>query len=523
LSPMGHDIKPIFLDPLKKHHLEMMLADSEKPFLNRIYQLTLGVPRLITFVLTYMHNKKFKELNARDIIEFIEGNSNDEKRPELFPYYKLPKEAQDVYFAFFKCSLHGALIPIFKDINVINNKLTGIELIKYLNIYVEIKDEKSLSGVVNLGKIIFPELIIDGMIYTNMGVNILNFYHQAGFLMNPDHTIEKMPAYFFINKLIETRGKCMFSTLFPSLNSAFLNSIELPFKPAIMHLRGPKLQQKQVKSLKEKGKIPESKLAEMHNWMLKTNSTDIKVLNRNDWNIVLDNTLNNLSNEYAYINYCPRSKSADISIILPTKNCLEFQMKSHQEITFDLINKELAKICILNRLKYTFIIMGLTDPVKDITDTITRLNITTITYSKIEDKILSMIIPAGTVIKESNRTYLKLPDNVECILMYQEGWRNLLGEIAYELLVTKVTKITPALHREKTAEIIKEGLNISNVKTKETQVKDNVSTEKEEVITITTEENKLKNIKRKETDIITTEENNKLKKLKVDEIGEGRG
>jgi len=72
--------------------------------------------------------------------------------------------------------------------------------------------------------------------------------------------------------------------------------------------------------------------------------------------------LANFRNKYAYFQYCRRSKSADFTIVLPTNNIIEFQMKSHQKITYDLISKELSKVKIDTYYYCTFIIVGLSEP-----------------------------------------------------------------------------------------------------------------------------------------------------------------
>jgi len=447
---------------------------KKKKFKDRIYQLTLGIPRLCDWVIKYVHEKimyikEEKDINPIAIIEKI-YEDNSKVRPEIcmLKCADFPENAAQMYKSFVKASFHGIYINLLEK-TIINN-MNGLELIRYLNIYVQ----KERDG---FGKVLFPELIIQALRYYGYIQDFITFYEEAGFMFNSDHIVEKMPAYFFLYKLA-TFAKCNFSDVFPSLNTKFLKSIKLPIGK-IKHFRGPKLVKNPDKVTTLQRKDIGDAITELFNWMQDVNSSKQRVLLRNDWkkilkNYILPSLIHSGSN--CYINYCPKSKSADTTVILLTPtvgetyqiNQIEFQMKSNQPITFKLINDELAKLIIDDKdIYYTFIIISLNDPSETITTILKELEVTDITYTKYGEKILSLIFHAGISIKtvSPKHTYLVLPKNVECVLMYEEGLKHLLEQTSYDLLKIATSR-TADLHRQKTADTINEGMDVPNTKRK---------------------------------------------------------
>jgi len=218
------------------------------------------------------------------------------------------------------------------------------------------------------------------------------------------------------------------------------------FTTKINALRAPKLTKK-FKSIYVK--TPEYILNEeerIYQWSISENKEKEICLNPNDWCKVRNYILANFRNKYAYFQYCRRSKSADFTIVLPTNNIIEFQMKSRQKITYNLISKELSKVKIDKDYYYTFIIVGLSEP-DELIKQLKEENVSTTadTLFKVIEQgstPLSVLLYNGKSIKIASHT-LNLSSNLECLIMCQEGLKQLLGEAAYNILNNQILYQNP--------------------------------------------------------------------------------
>jgi len=436
--PSCHANEVLILDPLKINHIEEFLIEGKKYHANRVYEITLGVPRLVYWTTKYVNASDFlpkNNIQIENLINSIMGTSGTcYTYPEIYPYFELAKELQSDYQYFIKLAYHEIPFNITKNNTASitserNGFLTSniIDLIKYYNIYVKFIDDSN-----TMVKVILPEIVKCGMKQTRFCVDLISFYEEYEFLIKSSYANEQLPCFSIIQKLRYT-SHIKFKNILPELSGNFLKHINIP--TGLKHLRCPKLvKDSKLKTYKrdKNNKLNHKVITKYLTEIKDVKSTEIFVLHKDYWLDIRNEVVKEYP--YAFFTVCEMSASSDFFIIFPNNCELHVQAKSKQKITLGLIKKEVKKLKTSPEINYTLVITSLTVSYD--------IDLTKVSkYSNLIGALgeLSLLLEPGCSFTTPKGKKFQLDTNVECIILYQKGMQQLL-EAPNEQLLHKISE-----------------------------------------------------------------------------------